>query len=918
MANDNSDDALDNVGDDIGDEVVLITGSSGHIGSAVIERLAGRYTLVGLDRPGPPLPDGPAHCIPFDITSEDSVSSAIAGVREKFGKRIASVIHLAAFYSFKGDPDPRYETVNVAGTARLLRHLQALDVEQFVFSSSMLVHSPTEPGKPIREDWPLAPAWNYPQSKRDAEDAIREGHGEIPCVILRLAGVYNDEGGLPALGQQIQRIYEKQLKARVFPGDSSHGQASLHLDDLTDLFARVIDERRKLAKESVFLVGEPEVPSYADLQRDIGMLLYDEPWDFKEIPKSVAKSGAWLQELALPEDKEPFVKHWMIELADQHYELDISKARELLGWEPKHRLLETLPNVIHSLQEDPPGWYKRHKLKHPGRGDAENRSENKDEPEEQTAKDVSRLFKAEQLAEGKCGEGKCGEGKCGEGKCGGKADDGGAEMEAACGAAMAAEGSCGASMKDSGMSTNEMLVSMHHKMLWPHYVNLMLGFWLMTSPFLLGYLSEFVPDANALRVMAERELPSFALRNLLMTWSDVVSGALVVIFSLLSADPKRRFSWSQWANAAVGAWLLFAPLVFWTPLPEAYANDTLLGALIIAFAVLVPMMPGMSMEGMMGGPDIPPGWAYCPSTFIQRLPIAAMGFLGLLISRYLTAYQLGHLDMAWDPFFGSGTETIITSDVSKAWPVADAGIGGVAYMMEVLMAVMGDKRRWRTMPWMVLAFGILVVPLGGVSIFFIIIQPIAIGTWCTLCLIAALAMLIMIPYSLDELVAMGQFMVDAKRRGKPFWRTFWMGGAMEGGRDDQSKGFTGMPRRMGHEMSLGVTLPWALIASSVIGIWLMFTRLVFDSSGAMANSDHLMGALIVTFAVMAFAEVGRSLRFINIALGAWLVVAPWFLDGAGSGWAVANGVLSGLLVIALSIPRGPIKYRYGSWDRYIV
>ena len=70
------------------------------------------------------------------------------------------------------------------------------------------------------------------------------------------------------------------------------------------------------------------------------------------------------------------------------------------------------------------------------------------------------------------------------------------------------------------------------------------------------------------------------------------------------------------------------------------------------------------------------------------------------------------------------------------------------------MGAMGTSTRWRTMPWMVTFFFILVVPLGGVSIFFIIIQPLVIGTYCTLCLIAALAMLIMIPLSLDEVVAM--------------------------------------------------------------------------------------------------------------------------------------------------------------------
>ena len=111
--------------------------------------------------------------------------------------------------------------------------------------------------------------------------------------------------------------------------------------------------------------------------------------------------------------------------------------------------------------------------------------------------------------------------------------------------------------------------------------------------------------------------------------------------------------------------------------------------------------------------------------------MAILAVIGILLARYLTAYQLGHTSNAWDPFFGTqpnGTETIITSDMSRAWPVSDAGIGVMAYMIELLMAVMGDARRWRTMPWMVAAFGVVVVPLGVVSIFFIIAQPIFIGT----------------------------------------------------------------------------------------------------------------------------------------------------------------------------------------------
>ena len=266
----------------------------------------------------------------------------------------------------------------------------------------------------------------------------------------------------------------------------------------------------------------------------------------------------------------------------------------------------------------------------------------------------------------------------------------------------------------------------------------------------------------------------------------------------------------------------------------------------------------------------------------------------------------------------NGTETIITSDASKAWPIADGALGGIVYMAELVMIWMGGKTRWRTMPWMILALAITMLPLGLVSIYFIIIQPIVIGTWCTLCLVAGLAMIVMIPYSLNEFVAMGEFMLDAQRKGKPFWRTFWTGDAMDGGSTDIDKGLIGTTREKIREATRGVTYPWTLLLSIAIGVWLTFTRLSFDSFGAMTNSDHLIGALVVTFAIMALAEVGRAVRFINIPFGAWLIAAPWLLDGIASPLATWNSVLCGVLLMGLSIPRGTVRNSYAGWDRYIV
>lgn len=179
-----------------------------------------------------------------------------------------------------------------------------------------------------------------------------------------------------------------------------------------------------------------------------------------------------------------------------------------------------------------------------------------------------------------------------------------------------------------------------------------------------------------------------------------------------------------------------------------------------------------------------------------------------------------------------------------------------------------------------------------------------IGTWCTLCLLAALAMIIMIPYSLDELVAMGQFLLHAKRAGRSAWRLFWVGGAMPDGAADKSKEFAGMFREMAREAAQGVTVPWTLLLSSALGVWLMFTRLIFGTEGSMANSDHLLGSLTITFAVMAMAEVARPVRFINVLFGLWLIAAPWVLSGA-SAVAAWGSVFVGIVLILLSLPRGP-------------
>ncbi|MEO8349804.1 MAG: NAD(P)-dependent oxidoreductase, partial [Acidobacteriota bacterium] len=176
-------------------EVILVTGSNGYLGYPIAERLTGAFTVVGFDRRQPSHPPPGAECVYVDISSEPSLRRGLQTIRDLHGDRLASVIHLAAYYDFSGTASPLYEKVTVRGTEQLLRLLREMfTVEQFIFSSTMLVHAATTPGRPISEDSPLDPAWAYPQSKVETEKVIHAERGDIPAVILRIAGVYDDLG----------------------------------------------------------------------------------------------------------------------------------------------------------------------------------------------------------------------------------------------------------------------------------------------------------------------------------------------------------------------------------------------------------------------------------------------------------------------------------------------------------------------------------------------------------------------------------------------------------------------------------------------------------------------------------------------------------------------------------------------------
>lgn len=796
-------------------ETIIITGSNGFIGRAIAKRLNRTFNVIGFDQKIHPDTDTREN-YEVNISSAESISKALDEVYRKHGNKIASVIHLAAYYSFAEEESPQYDKITVRGTEQFLELLKKFEVQQFIFSSTMLVHKSADKGQKINESSPVEPSWAYPKSKIDAEKILKSQHGEIPLVNLRIAGVYDDHCHSIPISNQIMRIYEKHLASRLYPGDAEKGQTFLHLEDLVDAIVKIVDRRAQLPHELDLLLGEPRVLSYDYLQNFIGTHIHGRHWNSQKIPAWFAKMGSWVQHHT-PLIRKPFIMPWMIDFTNDHYELDISLAQKLLDWKPVHDLESTLPVIIDSLKKNPLEWYKENKLKEPHH--------------------IARIF----------------------GRMPG--DDKGFEVP------------------------NKMY---HFQLNTLNAINILLGVWFMLDSFTR------TPESLA------------------MLLSPLLSGALIIIFSSLSL--WLLWQWPRWLSAVIGLWITVAPLVFWTTSPADYSMGNLIGFLVILCGAFQPSKQEKSVPALL---DNPRGWDYNPSTWKQRIPIVSLAFLGFFIARYMAAFQLGHINSVWDPFFGGQTEKILMSDVSKAFPISDAGLGAFSYLLDAVSGMIGDRQRWRTMPWMVVLFGLMIIPPGVTSIALVILQPVAVNAWCFLCLATAVIMLLMVSPAFDEVVATIQFLRQSKKEGKPFWRTFFRG-------DEITKNEIAKVREIAGSETVEAdkylpkkfrpSIPIGLIGSIILSAGLMFTPTFYLIDKPASDFIYFTSALLLTFSIIAFSEIARPVRFLNIALGFILALGIWFFDGIFFEEQLVVTLIS-LMLLFMSLPTGKFRHHFGSYDK---
>jgi hypothetical protein len=182
-------------------------------------------------------------------------------------------------------------------------------------------------------------------------------------------------------------------------------------------------------------------------------------------------------------------------------------------------------------------------------------------------------------------------------------------------------------------------------------------------------------------------------------------------------------------------------------------------------------------------PDLlapPEPWEYNPSKWSQRIIICLIATPAAFIATYMGLYQWRLIDSVWDPFFGAQTMAVLDSDVShkmKRWfLIPDAIFGAVAYLGDMIFALAGSTRRWQYRPWLVMIFGLDVIPLGIVSAVLVVLQGAVVGSWCTLCLVTAVISLVLVYLAYDEVWSCLIYLYRVWKRThdkRLLWWTFW-------------------------------------------------------------------------------------------------------------------------------------------------
>jgi nucleoside-diphosphate-sugar epimerase len=313
--------------------MILLTGATGFIGRAVSVALLGNGTsLVASVRTrhaqATPAAEGLRWVAVGDINAQTVWQTPLVGVH--------TVVHCAArahvLREQATDILAAFREVNVAGTLRLAQQAAEAGVQRFVFLSSIGVNG-NQTSVPFDEAATPHPHDAYAVSKLEAEQTLLALAAQtgMEVVIIRPPLVYGS--GAPGNFASLVRWVQRGLP---LPLGAVHNKRSfVALENLVSLVLLCADRARSpLAANQVFVVADGEDVSTSTLLRKVARAA-GRPSRLLPVPASWLRAGASL-----------LGKRAVADRLLGNLQVDATKARTLLGWQPVVTMDEQLAKMF--------------------------------------------------------------------------------------------------------------------------------------------------------------------------------------------------------------------------------------------------------------------------------------------------------------------------------------------------------------------------------------------------------------------------------------------------------------------------------------------------------------------------------------------------------------------------------------------
>jgi nucleoside-diphosphate-sugar epimerase len=356
--------------------VILITGGAGFLGSAITVELSRENAVIAADARAPS--EALRRAAPsvvwqqLDIADSGSVSALFRSIRDDHG-RLDFLIHLAAFYHFGSDWLPEYERTNVRGTANVLRGARDASAQRVIFASSVAAMEPPRPGQLLTERTPTSAFTPYARSKQLGEEMIAAEADALPGIVLRVAGAFSDWCELPPLYSLIKLWSGRGPLGRIVPGRGNSGFPYLHRDDVVRIVRRCIEYHAALAPFEVFLASPSGAVSHNEVFAAVRRAAAGRtpPAPILISPR-LARLGLSLRTaLGRLTRKTYFEEPGMVDFVDRPWVTDASYTESRLAWSctPGMGVLDRLPRILKRFRVDPRTWELRNRCRNEGRYD---------------------------------------------------------------------------------------------------------------------------------------------------------------------------------------------------------------------------------------------------------------------------------------------------------------------------------------------------------------------------------------------------------------------------------------------------------------------------------------------------------------------------------------------------------------------